>query len=165
MKRYGQELLDSLKSSLVRSKESIDKRESKIYNNEMEISDCFVSRFTDGVSDELLRTKVNILENGGTSDFERLFDLNDNEVDARVINGRFGSSWLLSDEAEALYGVRFVGYAKKQSTYKSKGFYTKVIQKAAWATIKGSGKGMSSLHTVHVIVFPSNFNYLTGESI
>jgi hypothetical protein len=52
-----------------------------------------------------------------------LVDENDNVVSDKIVNGRFGECWILKNGND----VKFVGVAKKQSTYNKKGFKVMTI--------------------------------------
>lgn len=50
--------------------------------------------------------------------FPVLVDMDGNIVSDKIVNGRFGNCWIINEKD----GVKFVGLAKKQSTYAKKGY-------------------------------------------
>jgi len=70
-------------------------------------------------------------------EFEReiLTDLDDNDLNAKIVNGRFGRCWVYGN------GI-FVGLAKKESTYRNKGYKVRTVTETVRLTyfLNDSGK-------------------------
>jgi hypothetical protein len=116
-------------------------------------TDGFLSQWASGINAELARTKAEIAENGGTMPFEVLMD-GERRVDAKLIDGKFGACWLLSDEEESCFGRRFIpfqGQDGKSRIQKQLGLTEGWEDAPAAAKITGRGTGLSG--NAWVIVF------------
>ena len=108
-------------------------------------TDGFVSQWAHGICGEEIRTKAEIARNNGLATFNGLFEGN-RRIKARVIQTRFGSSWLLhEDEADliAKRGKQFLPTGKTSRVLKSMGLEQREETAPAWATLDGSGTGLS----------------------
>ncbi len=63
-------------------------------------TDGFLSQWAHGINGQLARAKAEIAENGGKAQFPALLDGEGNRVDAKLINGRYGRVWILSEKEE-----------------------------------------------------------------
>lgn len=162
---YGQKLLDDLKERIDSTKSLMRDRQRRISEGLTDMDDCFVSERMNQHTISELRMKINILENGGISEFEVLVDIETNEVvSKRTVNGKFGMCWLISEQYQDKFGV-FVGIAKRQSTYEKRGLRKEYRNYPAWVTFKANGTGMAGAYTGCSTIFQSDVNYWTGEKI
>lgn len=95
--KTGIELLNELKADLERSKEVATERSGRITSGAMDLDDCFLSVEANRVGQEVLKAKINILENNGLSTFQFLADLEGNILNAKEIDGRYGYCWIINN--------------------------------------------------------------------
>lgn len=164
--KTGQELIESLQSSIENQKTIMSNRQDRINKGLTDMDDCFLSERLDNTGISLDQAKIGILENKGLSSFYCLRDIETNEVvSTRIVNGKYGQCHLIKDEFVGKFG-RFVGRVKKESTYACKGLKESQYEAPAWACLKaGSGGGMCGVYNSYVQIFPSNINYWTGEGV
>lgn len=160
--KYGKELLAELNQSLFNSQNVQKERQERIDNWQTDSDDCATSIRMSSHNDSIDRMKIEILENGGLSEFECLCDLKGNVVSEKMVDGRYGACWLIKDEYQEEFG-KFVGEPRKESTLTRKGLKWGTIKKAAWVSFKSNGSGMMGAYTGQAVVFPSRVNYWTGE--
>jgi hypothetical protein len=110
-------------------------------------TDGFVSQWAHGLTAQKARLQAEIDENGGVYPFEVLIDADGHrKVDAKLIDGRYGACWLLSDEEETQFGRRFIPFAGdggKSRIQKQLGLYEDFEDAPAKAIITGKGTGLS----------------------
>lgn len=105
-------------------------------------TDGFISQWAHGLSATRDRTQAEILENGGVSEFWGLYEC-DRRVKARLIDGKFGMSWLLSDEEADKFGRRFIPVGDNSRVQKKLGLSERKELAPAEAVITGQGYGLS----------------------
>lgn len=108
-------------------------------------TDGFVSQWAHGICGDRDRVKAQIARNNGFAVFDGLYE-NGRRVKARIIQTRFGSSWLLhEDEADliAKRGKQFLPTGENSRVLKSLGLEEREENAPAWATLDGSGTGLS----------------------
>ena len=162
--KTGKELIKSLKEEIQHTKDLISDRHKRINEGLTDMDDCFVSQRSNDLNVSLNEAKISILENGGLWSFEALYFEDGMLASDKIVSSKYGSCWVLTDEAEARYGKRFVGLLK-DATYKKKGFKRGDIEKSAWATYSSNGTGMMGAYMASVKIFPSHTNYFTGKTI
>lgn len=115
-------------------------------------TDGFLSQWAHGINAELARTKAEIADNGGVMPFEVLME-GERRVDAKLIDGKFGAVWLLSDEEETRFGRRFIPFAGsgKSRVQKQLGLREDWEDAPAAAKITGRRTGLSG--NAWVVVF------------
>ncbi|MFT9488361.1 MAG: hypothetical protein ACH0QD_13520 [Tepidibacillus sp.] len=135
------ELLSELKKQLKQYQDIISTREEKIYNNEVDLDDVFVSRHYDGLNKRLIETKIAILENGGLWDFTELLYADGTPTDAKLCQTKFGSAYRVEKKDGS---IEWVSLRLKEESIKKKGYMLGEVKRPAWATIKDN----------RVIIFP-----------
>lgn len=111
-------------------------------------TDGFLSQHSLGITASLYNTQALILENGG-ADFPGLFE-GDRRVNAKIVPGKFGSVWLLSDTEEARFGRRFVPTGERSRVQKQLGLDQRQEFAPAWAKLESNGTGLSGSVWVRV---------------
>lgn len=148
--------IESLRVELEGAVKRADDRHEKVVGGDLELSGCFVSAHCATLSIELLRTKIEILENGGLSEFEVLLNLDGTIASDNLCKTRFGYAYRVVDR----FGeVKWVNPGVKEKTLEKKGYRLGYVEKPAWAYITGSGKGLAGVGSAYVEVFPSDTNY------
>lgn len=111
-------------------------------------TDGFLSQWASGLTDELHSQQANILENGGKSYFSGLYE-GSRRIKAKLIEGKFGQSWLLHESETDLIarrGKRFLPRASpsgKSRILSGLGLSERIEKDWAWAKLEGRGKGLS----------------------
>lgn len=158
--KYGSDLLEAAKRELQELKTRNDDRFNRVVNGDIELNDCFVSAWAGNINQELLQTKIEILENGGVAEFEELFRLDGTPTNAPLVQTKYGSRYLVKRPDGA---IEWVNPNVSEKTLARKGYKLGTVIRPAWAKIEGSGLGLAGALSCYVRVFPSHINYWTGE--
>lgn len=110
-------------------------------------TDGFLSQWAHGLNRSKNERQAEIERRGGRDIFWGLYD-GDRRVAARMIEGRYGWSWLLSDDEAERYGRKFIplGVANGKSgsrVQKRLGLTERQELAPARADLDGSGTGLS----------------------
>jgi hypothetical protein len=105
-------------------------------------TDGFLSQWSSGLSARLCSAKAELVANGKMSDFVGLYD-GERRLAAKLVNGQYGLVWLLREDEEARYGRKFVPTGKRSTVQRRLGLSECKELAPAWATITGSGRGLS----------------------
>lgn len=133
-------------------KTSCKKIEEKEISFERCDTDGFLSQWSSQKSSELDNAKAVILENGGYAKFERLVTNNDEPVNAKMINGKYGLCWaLLNDNGD--FTGQFLGTSEKALL--KHGLKEIFVERPAWAcyAAPNGATGLSGCSSVYVKVF------------
>lgn len=148
---------------IARNRELMADRQRRISNNETDMEDCFASHLMEKLSVQVAKRKIDILENGGTSEFEVLKDMETGEiVSTECVRTRYGRAWIIRPEFRHKF-KKFINDAKRDSTYHKKGLDRTRAKLPAWVTTRASGSGMADVYMLHVTTFISDKNYATEE--
>jgi hypothetical protein len=118
-------------------------------------TDGCVSRWASNINGQLELTRASIVENGGVSKFAGLFQ-GGRRVKAKQVATKFGAAWVLhEDEADLISrrGKVFLPFGEKSRVLRELGLRQGCEEAPAAACLDGHGRGLGSLHTVHVKVF------------
>lgn len=112
-------------------------------------TDGCLTQWACGITADLRRRQAQILRDGGKATFPGLFE-GTRRVKAKLIQTRFGETWLLDEEEAQRFGRKFVpeGFRAIQ---KRLGLHQAMEWAPAAATTAGSGKGLSG--NVWITVF------------
>jgi len=144
-------------------------------------TDGFVSQFCHGLSSDLNRCKASLARNNWKSDFPGLYDLKGNRMRAKLIDGEFGECWAMLDENDKFTG-QFISHPgnppgewvaddpelnwilkswnRKAKNLEKKGYQIKMESAPANAKyFGGSGRGLSGLANVRVIIYRTDKGY------
>jgi len=130
MKKLNLKIKEAIKSqeaTIKRARESIEYRLENYYN-------CIDDYSSGGICDKAANETITQTENQIElykeflskgeiiREFEReiLTDLEDNDLNAKIVNGKYGRCWVYG-------GGIFVGLAKKESTYRNKGYKVRTV--------------------------------------
>ena len=148
-----------LEAEIARNTEIINDRYERINRGETDLDDCFVSQRFNELAIQVAKTKLQLLENGGTSEFPCLRDLETGEVVTyTTVNGRYGQCWLVDEKFRTKFGT-FLGIAARASTYHKKGLEWSTVELPAWVTTKAQGSGMAGAFSSVVTIYPTRKNY------
>lgn len=108
-------------------------------------TDGFVSQWAHSVLEERESVKAQIARNNGFAVFNGLYE-GKRRIKAREIQTRFGSAWLLHEDETVLIakrGKHFLPTGENSRVLKSLGLEEREESAPAWATLDGSGTGLS----------------------
>lgn len=132
-------------------------------------TDGFVSQWASGIMGDLARVKARLVEQGGESEFHALFDLDGNVISTHEGYGQYGRYYVLTDEAEARFGRRFISPSGAQKietrrkNNRAKGVTEGTIRARAYAETFGRGTGLSGALSVSIVVRPVVEDLLAGK--
>lgn len=85
-------------------------------------TDGFLSQWASGLGAYRKEAEAELIERGGVSEFLTLFDLDGNWVPCRMVEGRYGKSWMILD-ADGKRTGEFVPYLpKRRDTLAKRGY-------------------------------------------
>lgn len=102
-------------------------------------TDGFLSQWASSLNSQLDRTNAEILEAGGVSEFDAVFDLQGNYQPAVLIDTRFGKAWSLTDSNGKFLNppVFLPTRPARASTIKKKGYTIGSVIRKAHAKLAG----------------------------
>ena len=121
-----------------------------------------LSAWSNGLNSDLALARADILDNDGLSEFAGLFD-GDRRVQAKLIDGKFGMVWLLTDGEADRYGRRFIPSGRRSRVQKQLRLDERMEEAPAWAAHSGNGTGLSGACSVRVSVYRTDGGYPGAE--
>ena len=116
-------------------------------------TDGFVSQWASGINADLNREKARICRQEGLDTFTGLYS-GDTRIRAKIVNGQYGSVWLIDDCDQHLTGGRtFIPVGKRSTVQRKLGLSERPELAPAWVCTAGSGNGLAGAHSVRVITF------------
>lgn len=109
-------------------------------------TDGFLTQWASGLHSQVDRMRAKILEAGGVAEFIGLFDKDNRRVKARLIETKFGYSWLLhEDEVDLITrrGKKFLPEGFNSRILKNLGLREAWEMAPADAKVEGRGYGLS----------------------
>ena len=159
---YGAELIKQLEAENERLVRAIDDRLERINNWETDWDDCFISQRCEsrGISNN--NDKINLIKNGGCAWFTEYATLDGTLVKAKWCDTRYGFK-LRAEMPD--------GSVVWTSSCTAKGLAKRGLKKVeckrpAWYAFKSfanGANGMLGVYTGDYELFPSDYNYATGE--
>ena len=120
-------------------------------------TDGFLSQWAHGLNSSKCTLQAEIESNNGRASFPALFDLDENLIRAKLIDGRFGNCWALMNEKDEFIGKFISAFPKRVSTMERKGYREGTIDAPAYAAIVGKGTGLSGHAWTAVLRKPGPF--------
>lgn len=105
-------------------------------------TDGFLSQWASSLTANLHNRQAEILEGNGEAVFVGLYD-GDRRVHARLVEGQWGTSWLLADAEITRYGRRWIPNGSNSRIQKSLGLREEQELAPAYAEVIGRGYGLS----------------------
>ncbi len=116
-------------------------------------TDGFVSQWASGITAELNREKARLSRQERLDTFSGLYS-GDTRVRAKIVNGRYGSVWLIDESDRDITGGReFIPVGSRSKVQRELGLSERQETAPAWACTAGSGTGLSGACSVRVITF------------
>ena len=158
--KFGEELIESLERENELMRAAMERRAERIANWETDEDDCFISERVESRTISVNNEKINLIRDGGCAWFREYATLDGQIVDAHWCNTKFGYSlrvkmpdgsvvWTTSETAK--------GLAKR-------GLKMVECKRPAWFAFKSPYGGMMGVYAGSYELFPSDYNYATGES-
>jgi hypothetical protein len=119
-------------------------------------TDGFLTQWAHGLTAQEKRLQADIEENGGLSDFPALFDLEGNYVPAKLINGRYGTCWALTDDEGTFLGEFITAFPARRATIVRKGYTEGSVLRPARACITGGGQGLAGAASCYVSTYTTD---------
>lgn len=160
----GQRRILSLEKTIQDKYDLIRDRQRRISEGSTDMDDCFISQRSNEQSISEAQMKLDILKNGGVMPFDVLMDIETGDIVSKnTYSGQYGPYWRIEEKFESKFG-KYVGVAKRESTYTKKGLKVEEVDRPAWVAFSaGSGGGMMAAYTGAYQIFPSSKNYFTEE--
>lgn len=158
--KYGMELIRELEKDIQVTLEAMRNRQQRIKDGWTDEDDCFMSIRCDERGLQLAKDKIQLIQEGGTAWFLEYATLDGQLVEARWCNTRYGSSLrVVMPDGQVIWTTSCTkkGLAKR-------GLKTVECRRPAWYAFHSSGIGMLGVYTGSYVLFPSDWNYATGEA-
>lgn len=159
MRLYGEELIKKLENDISRYREAIDERFERVNEGLTDWDDCFMSQRCEERGINNCINKINLIKDGGCSWFNEYATLDGVLVKSRWCNTRYG----LKLRAEMPDGSVVWTSSTTRSGLKKKGLKMVECLRPAWFSFKSGNSGLLGVYTGDYVMFPSDFNYATGE--
>lgn len=158
--KYGRELIEQLERDIATHQRCMADRQRRIDEWQTDEDDCFISERCDQRGIEVARDKIKLIENGGTEWFVEYATLDGQLINAKWCNTRYGSKLRAEmPNGEVVWTSSFTekGLAKR-------GIKLVDCRRPAWYAFKSPYGGMLGVYSGSYELFPSDFNYATGEA-
>ena len=158
--KYGQELIKDLEQDIQITLEAMRNRQQRINDGWTDIDDCFISIRCDERGLQLAKDKIQLIKDGGCAWFREYATLDGRLVNAKWCNTKFGSSLrVVMPDGQVVWTTSCTkkGLAKR-------GLKMVECKRPAWYAFHSSGSGMLGVYTGSYVLFPSDWNYATGEA-
>lgn len=150
MSATATELREQSKAAAERAEESFQRSDT----------DGFATQAASTLMSRQYALAAEIADQGGTWEFDALFDTAGNMVAAKLITTRFGPAWamLSSDDPRSAFTGQFFNPSKaekaatRQRNDARKGFYVGTVRAPAEARMGGGGRGFAGMATCYPYV-------------
>lgn len=157
---YGQELIDKLQQDIELTQQAMANRQQRINDGWTDEDDCFISSRCDERGLHLCKDKINLIKDGGCAWFREYATLDGQLVNAHWCNTKFGSSLRVEmPDGQVVWTTSSTkkGLAKR-------GLKMVECKRPAWYCFRSSCSGMLGVYSGSYVLFPSDWNYATGEA-
>lgn len=158
--KYGKELIEELKDEIARNREIIKNRIERIEALQTDWDDCFVSQRFDDRAIRLAKDKIELIEAGGVSDFLEYATTDGKLVKARWRATKYGTKL----RAELPDGSVIWTEARTAKGLAKYGLKKVLCTRPAWYRFSAAGSGLAGAYFGNYVLFPSDYNYATGEA-
>lgn len=158
--KYGEELIKDLEREIELLQKSIDGRWDRINAGWTDIDDCFMSQRCEerGICNN--REKIRLIRDGGLAWFMEYATLDGQLVDAHWCKTQYGSKL----RARMPDGSVVWTSATTDKGLAKKGLKRVECKRPAWYKFSSGGSGMLGVYCGDYVLFPSDWNYATGEA-
>lgn len=158
-RRYGEELVHELEQEIEEYKRQMSDRARRIDDGFTDMDDCFLSQRCEERGLANAREKIDLIRRGGTSWFIEYATLDGELVEAHWCKTRYGSKLrAVMPDGQVVWtsATTKAGLAKK-------GLKAVRCRRPAWFKFSSGGSGLFGVYSGTYVIFPSDFNYATGE--
>lgn len=156
---YGQELIKKLENEIEIMNGAMERRQERIDRWETDEDDCFISERCESRTVSVNKRKIDLINRGGCEWFLEYATLEGKVVNAHWCNTRYGCKlrvvmpdksviWTTADTAK---GLAKLGLKKVRCL------------RPAWFAFRSPYGGMMGVYSGDYELFPSDYNYATGE--
>jgi hypothetical protein len=156
---YGAALITKLENEITTLQAAIDRRAERIANWDTDEDDCFISERVESRAVQVAKNKIQLIKDGGCAWFTEYATLDGTVVKARWCDTKYGYSL----RAEMPDGKVVWTTAHTPKGLAKKGLKKVECKRPAWYAYKTPYSGMMGVYAGDYELFPSNFNYATGE--
>jgi len=156
---YGQALIDKLENEIDVMQAAINNRWERINAGLTDMDDCFMSQRCEDRGIQNNREKIDLIKDGGCAWFPEYATLDGQLVDAHWCNTKFGYSL----RAKMPDGSVVWTTACTAKGLAKKGLKRVECKRPAWFAFRSSQGGMLGVYSGEYVMFPSDYNYATGE--
>lgn len=156
--KHGQELINELREEIRRLTEAQARRRERIDRWETDEDDCFLSDRVEERGIRLAKQKIQLIEKGGCEWFPEYATTDGKLVNAKWCNTRYGSSLRVEMPDGSV-----VWCSGGERSMKNKGIKRVFCLRPAWFAFRSPYSGMMGVYCGDYELFPSNWNYATGE--
>jgi len=156
---YGAALITKLENEITTLQAAIDRRAERIANWETDEDDCFISERVESRCIQVNKDKIQLIKDGGCAWFTEYATLDGTVVKAHWCDTKYGYSL----RAEMPDGKVVWTTAHTAKGLAKKGLKKVECKRPAWYAYKTPYGGMMGVYVGSYELFPSNFNYATGE--
>lgn len=156
---YGIELINKLENEIATLQAAVERRAERIANWETDEDDCFISERCETRGIQVAKDKIQLIKDGGCAWFTEYATLDGTVVKANWCNTMYGYSLRIEmPNGEVVWTT-----AKTAKGLAKKGIKRVECKRPAWYAYKTPYSGMMGVYVGSYELFPSNFNYATGE--
>ena len=156
---YGNELIKKLEAEIATLQGALERRVERINNWETDKDDCFISERCESRSLALAQNKIALIKDGGCAWFPEYATLDGTIVRAKWCDTKYGCKlrvempngevkWTTANTAKGLAKI---------------GLKRVVCKRPAWYAFTSPYSGMLGVYSGDYSLFPSDYNYATGE--
>lgn len=156
---YGTELINKLEAEITTLQAALDRRAERIANWETDEDDCFISERCESRGISVAKNKIALIKDGGCAWFPEVATLDGQIVKAHWCQTRFGSSL----RAEMPDGTVVWTTTSTAKGLAKKGLKRVECLRPAWYAYSSPYSGMMGVYCGDYVLFPSDYNYATGE--
>lgn len=160
--KFGNELIAQLEREIETLTEAISDRRRRIAEGLTDMDDCFVSQRCEERGINNARNKISLIKNGGCGWFEEYATLDNKLVKTTWCKSKYGYGYVL--RAEMPSGEIVWTTASTKKGLAAKGLKKVLCKRPAWFCFTSSGSGIWGAYTGSYEMFPSDWNYATGEA-
>ena len=158
--KYGIELINSLEDEIVRMQEALDRRAERIANWETDEDDCFISERVESRTISVNQNKIALIKDGGCAWFAEYATLDGQIIKAKWCDTKYGYKL----RAELPDGSVVWTSADTTKGLAKRGIKKVECKRPAWYAFKSPYSGMMGVYAGSYELFPSDWNYATGEA-
>lgn len=157
--RYGEELVKALEKEIEIMEAAMARRAERIANWETDEDDCFISQRVEERTVSVDKNKIALIKNGGCAWFGEYATLDGTLIRAKWCNTMYGHKL----RAEMPDGTVVWTTANTNKGLAKKGLKKVECLRPAWYGYSTPYSGMMGVYCGDYELFPSDYNYATGE--